>query len=189
MAELGNRNWWRERRWGRGKAGRRLARTFHNAYHAQTISRQERTLWRWADRDGRLREAFISRLEMDMAIAGATAWCAGNVDDRRYRQAESLILRRLPEPWAKSAKRQALSLRAFGELCEGRGCHGQGDLGRLAQQLDRSPDAVGLDRLDFFTFAAALALDDDAWQEAMSGRDPETGEQVMEGEELERAAL
>ena len=201
MAELGDLNWWRQKRWGRGKAGRRLARTFHYAYHALQVAKQECTLWRWADSGGRLHDAFISQLEMDRAIAGAKAWCANNFRDNQYGHAVAAIAVRLPEKWAKSPTRMALALRAFEELCEDRVQHdrrereGWGErsepstIERLASELDLSVASVNLYRLDFFLFAAAIACDDDAWQEAMSGRDTETGEQVTEGEEMGRAEM
>lgn len=184
MAELGDLGWWREKRWGRGKAGRRLARTFHASYHALLISQQEHTLWQWTDRDGHLHDTMVSRLEMDLAIIRAKVWCANDFRDKQYGHALAGIATRLPEKWAKNPRRRAFALRAFEELCEGHTSHGKGDLGRLAQKLDRSPDAVAFDREDFFLFAASLALDDDAWAEAMSGRDLETGRQMTEGEEL-----
>jgi len=199
MSELGNLNWWREKRWGRGKkAGHRLARTFHASYHALQIAKQEYTLWRWADRGGRLHDAFISRLEMDRAIAGAKAWCANSFRDNQYGHAAAAVAARLPEKWAKNPKRLAIALRAFEELCEGRGGHERKErewgersepsaIERLAIELDMSVDSLILYRQDFFLFAAAIALDDDAWQEAMSGKDADTGEQVTEGEDPGRA--
>ena len=51
------------------RPGRRLARVIHNAYHHPPIHAPEHTCCALTDRDGRLREIVISRMEMDRAIA------------------------------------------------------------------------------------------------------------------------
>jgi len=167
MPELGSIGWW-ESRW-ESKEPRRLARAFHSAYHFLLVNAPHRTRCPLTDRDGRLREILVSHLEMQQAIAGARAWCLNNYANQDHARIYAIIARRLPEDWAKSLKRCTFALQAFEQLCENRYQHEQGGLSRLSQKLGRSAASLKLDRLDFFLFAAAIALDDDAWQAATKG--------------------
>jgi hypothetical protein len=128
---------------------------------------------------------------MDLAIRRARAWCSSNIGDQDYIHAAAAIERRLPAAWANDSKRCAFALRAFEEICSGRyDCrHPRGRLQKIARKLGRGADAINGDRLDFFLLAAVMALDDDAWAEAMTGKDSATGEQVTEGEQVGSAGV
>lgn len=195
MGELGDKSWWRTKRWGRtadaGKAPRRLASTLHTAYHALVISEQEGVFWQMTFRDGRLRDLFVSRLEMERAVKGAKAWCLNNFRNGEYGRALDAVGHRLPEDWAKSLTRCCFALKAFETLCEGRAKDPYGELESLSRRLHRSPASLRLDRLDFFLFVGAIALDEDAWESAMTGLDRWTDaagqvheEQATEPEEV-----
>lgn len=153
-----------------------MAKAFHAAFHQLLISRQEFTLWRPAFRDGRLRPVLVTRLEMDLAIRRAQQWCGNNLNGHQ-KQLAAAVAARLSIEWATDSKRRLLALRAFQGLCAGRRIHNR-CLHSVAARMGCSPDQLENHCLDFFLFAAAYALDDEAWQEAMTDRDAATGQPV-----------
>lgn len=176
MPELGDLAWWREKRWGK-KAGRRLAQTMHQGYHAFILNKRMNGIPQCADREGRLRPIFVSRMEMDLGVTRAKAWCSG----KEHGDHIEPIMRRLSK-WASCPKRCSLALLTFEVLCEGRWCHSEGSIRKMGNSLWLSTDTLNLYRLDFFLLVAASILDDDAWEEAMTGL--EAGEQRTEPEVL-----
>ena len=154
-----NLGWWQTKPWTAERLARvrRVARSVHNAYHLALIHGGPTSAVAYGDR----------RLDLERAIAAAKAWCRNSFSDTEYGHAFAAIATRLPENWAKSPQRCALALRAFEVLCEDNLVHESGALAELAAELGRSTDAVQRDRLDFFVFAAACALDDKVWRYAM----------------------
>jgi hypothetical protein len=151
----------------------------HQGYHAFILSKRTDGIRQCADREGRLRPIFVSRLEMDLGVARAKAWCSG----KEHGDHIDPIMRHLPGKWAGCPKRCSLALLTFEVLCEGRWCHPDGSIRKLGNSLRLSTDTLNLYRLDFFLLVAASILDDDAWAEALSGRDA-AGNQVTEPEVL-----
>lgn len=162
-----NLGWWASIESGSTERGRSLACAFHAAYHRSMIYPANQISWVFSDHTGRFHHRTILRLEMERVIAAAKAWCLNSFTDSEYGHAFADIATRLPEKWAKSPQRRALALRAFEVLCEDNRVHESGALTELAADLGRSTDAVQRDRLDFFVFAAACALDDETWNHAM----------------------
>lgn len=177
MAELGSLGWWQVRSERVLGPGRRLARAFHSSYHHLVVHDSAASLCPLTDRDGRLREIVVSRLDMERSVHGARAWCLNNYANTDHPRIYAIIARRLPEEWVKSQKRRCFALKAFQELCENLPWHKDGAKNALAQKLNRSAASLDRDRLDFFLIAAAICLDDDAWEAAMQeGGDDTSGQ-------------